>query len=58
MAIEITTPQLGKTRKAAKDLVISTLLMEYPLTLAKLTNSIKKKFSASVTFQGCWTAAK
>lgn len=52
MAIDIVTPQLGKVRKSAKDLVISTLMYEHPLNLAKLTNAIKKKFQASVTFQG------
>ncbi|MBT4540800.1 hypothetical protein HOC35_04775 [Candidatus Woesearchaeota archaeon] len=52
MAIEITTPSLGTAKKTTKDLVISTLMYEYPLTLAKITNSIKKKFHASVTFQG------
>ena len=44
MAIEITTPQLGKVKKSTKDLVISALMYEYPVTLAKLTNIIKKKF--------------
>jgi len=52
MAIEIVTPQLGKVKKSTKDLVISTLIYEHPLNLAKLTNAIKKKFQASVTFQG------
>jgi hypothetical protein len=52
MAITITTPELGKVKKTAKDLVISTLMYEHPLNLAKITNSIKKKFQASVTFQG------
>ena len=52
MAIEITTPSLGTAKKTTKDLVISTLMYDYPLTLAKITNSIKKKFHASVTFQG------
>ena len=52
MAIEIVTPQLGKVKKSTKDLVISTLIYEHPLNLAKLTNAIKRKFQASVTFQG------
>ncbi len=52
MAFEITTPQLGKVKKSTKDLVISTLLYEHPLSLTKITNSIKKKFHVSVTFQG------
>lgn len=52
MAIEILTPQLGKVKKSAKDLVISALLYEHPLNLARLTNTINKKFHASVTFQG------
>jgi len=52
MSLEITLPQLGKVKKSAKDLVISTLTIEYPMTLAKITNSIRKKYSASVTFQG------
>ena len=57
MTIEITIPQLGSTKKSAKDLVISTLIYEHPLTIAQLTNSIKKKFGASVTFQGVRKAA-
>ncbi|MBI4454056.1 hypothetical protein HY636_05425 [Candidatus Woesearchaeota archaeon] len=52
MTLEILTPALGKTKKSVKDLILSTLIFEHPLTLAKLTNSIKKKFGASVTFQG------
>jgi hypothetical protein len=52
MALEIVTPELGKVKKATKDLVISTLTFSYPLTLAKITNSIKKEFNVSVTFQG------
>jgi len=52
MTIEIITPQLGTVKKSTKDLVISTLMYEHPLNLAKITNSIKKKFHASVTFQG------
>lgn len=52
MAIEIVTPELGKVKKSTKDLIISTLMYEHPLNLAKLTNAIKKKFQASVTFQG------
>lgn len=52
MSIEITTPNIGKSKKSAKDLVISTLTFNYPLTLIKLTNTIKKNFGASVTFQG------
>jgi len=55
MTLEIIVPQLskaGKTKKIAKDLVISTLAKKFPLTLTKLTNSIKKDFRVSVTFQG------
>ncbi|KYK24825.1 hypothetical protein AYK26_03010 [Euryarchaeota archaeon SM23-78] len=52
MSLTITIPELGKSKKSAKDLVISMLADEYPLTLAKLTNAIKRKFAASVTFQG------
>jgi len=52
MAFEITTPQLGKTKKTTKDLVISTLMYNHPLTLTGLTKNIKRKFGASVTFQG------
>ncbi len=52
MAIEIITPQLGTIKKSTKDLIISTLMYDHPLNLTKLTNAIKKKFQASVTFQG------
>lgn len=52
MALEITTPLLGTVKRPVKDLVISTLLYEYPLNLIKITNSVKKKYQTSVTFQG------
>jgi hypothetical protein len=52
MSLEITTPGLGDKKKTVKDLVISALMYNHPLTLVKLTNSIKKKFSQNVTFQG------
>ena len=52
MVFEIITPQLGKGKKSNKDLVISVLRDNYPLTLAKLTQSIKKLYHADVTFQG------
>ena len=52
MAIDVTIPQLGKVKKTNKDLVISALKYDYPLTLIKLTNAIKKKYHVSVTFQG------
>ena len=52
MAIEILTPQLGKVKKTTKDLIISTLMYDHPLNIARLTNAIKNKFQASVTFQG------
>jgi adenylate kinase family enzyme len=52
MTLEVITPTLGKSKKNVKDLVISALMYNYPLTLIKLTNTIKKKFSAKVTFQG------
>jgi hypothetical protein len=57
MSVEIVTPRLGKIKKSTKDLVISTLVHEYPLSLAKLTNSIKKLYGAGVTFQGVRKAA-
>ncbi len=52
MAIDVTVPHLGSKKMTARDLVISTLMYEHPLNLAKITNSIKKKHSAPVTFQG------
>jgi hypothetical protein len=52
MTLEIITPTLGKIKKPVKDLIISTLMYDYPLTLIKLTNAIKKKFTVGVTFQG------
>jgi len=52
MALEITTPQLGRTKKTSRDLVISALMYNHPVSLAKITNIIKKKFHASITFQG------
>src|SRR3989344_3946839 len=57
MSLEITTPELGTVKRTAKDLVISALIYNHPATLAKLTNTITKKFNASVTFQGVRKAA-
>ncbi len=55
--MEILTPELGKAKKSTKDLVVSVLMYNYPVTLAKITNEIKRKFQASVTFQGVRKAA-
>jgi hypothetical protein len=52
MTLEIITPTIGITKKKVKDLVISALMYSYPLSLIKLTNTINKKFTSGVTFQG------
>jgi hypothetical protein len=57
VALEITTPELGEVKKTNKDLVISSLIYNHPATLAKITNVIRKKFHAPVTFQGIRKAA-
>jgi len=55
MVIQITIPGFGK-EKSTKDLVISLLIDEYPLSAKQITNKIKSKFSVSVTFQGVYKA--
>ncbi len=55
MAIQITIPGFGKD-KSTKDVVVSLLVDEYPLTAKQITNKIKSKFGVSVTFQGVYKA--
>lgn len=55
MTIQITMPGFGK-EKSTKDLVISLLVDEYPLSAKQITNKIKSKFGVSVTFQGVYKA--
>ncbi|MBI3035502.1 hypothetical protein HYY71_04205 [Candidatus Woesearchaeota archaeon] len=50
MVLNITLPQLDKEKKA-KDLVISVLAMNYPLSSKKIYNEIKRRFGYSVTYQ-------
>jgi len=57
MTLNVTIPELSDGKLSVKDLVISTLTLEYPLTLARLTNSIRRRFNAGVTFQGVRKAA-
>ena len=55
MTIDITIPGFG-AEKTAKDLVVSLLADEYPLSAKQITNKIKSKFNVSVTFQGVYKA--
>lgn len=50
MVLNITLPQLEKEKKA-KDLIISVLAMNYPLSSKKIYNEIKRGFGYSVTYQ-------
>ncbi|MBI2659859.1 hypothetical protein HYX07_01730 [Candidatus Woesearchaeota archaeon] len=50
MVLNITLPQLDKEKKA-KDLIISVLAMNYPLSSKKIYNEIKRRFGYSVTYQ-------
>lgn len=52
MSLDIITPRLGKINKPVKDMIMGALTYEYPLSLSKLTNMIKKQYASSVTFQG------
>jgi len=54
MALEITVPQFGTKTKKTKDLIISLLTEEYPLTVKVVTNKIRKKYNVSVSFQGVY----
>lgn len=55
MTIEITIPGFGK-EKTTKDLIISLLAEEYPLTAKQITSKLKNNFYVSVTFQGVYKA--
>lgn len=48
--INITLPQLGE-HKRVKDLIISVLAIQHPLSSKKIYNDIKKRFGYSVTYQ-------
>ncbi len=49
--LELSIPQLGESTKNAKDLVITLLSQEQPLSIIELTNKIKKQYVVSITYQ-------
>lgn len=49
--LELSIPQLGESTKNAKDLVITLLSQEQPLSIIELTNKIKKQYVISITYQ-------
>lgn len=54
---KVYAPSLSNSKKSTSDMIIYVLMYEHPLTLAKLTSFIKKKFHVAVTFQGIRKAA-
>jgi len=50
MGVEIVLPEMG-AKKSVKDLVISILTDDWPLTLKRIYNQIKKRYAVSVTYQ-------
>lgn len=55
MTYTITLPSLGK-KLQTKDMILSLLSRDYPLTAKQITNRIKKDFGSSVTFPGVYKA--
>ena len=51
MTIEFTLPEMNTKNKTAKDLIIAILLDEWPLSLKKIHNKIKKDYESNVTYQ-------
>ncbi len=51
MSFEIVLPGTNEKENSVKDLIISILIDNWPLTLKKVYNQIKKKYSVSVTYQ-------
>lgn len=49
--IELSIPQLGEDTKNVKDLVVTLLTQEQPLSIIQLTNKIQKQYAVSVTYQ-------
>lgn len=56
MPYTITVPGQGKDLQT-KDMILSILALEYPLTAKQLTNKIRKQFGSTVTFQAVYKAA-
>ncbi len=50
--MHISVPHLSNAKKPTKDLIISTLTFEHPLTLTKICSKIKSNFAVEVTFPG------
>ena len=55
MSIDIVVPTLEE-EKTTKDLVITILAAEWPLTLKKIYNAMKKMYAHSVTYQAVYKA--
>jgi len=53
MALNLTLPQLGE-KYTTKDYIISVLGYDWPLTIKKIYNLIKKKYGHNVTYQAIY----
>lgn len=51
MAISFSLPIPGKHKKQAKDMIVSELALEHPLTTAQLFRRLNKRYNADVTYQ-------
>jgi len=49
--VDIGLPTVESLDKSTKDYVLSVLASEYPLSVTKIYNKIKKKFGVSITYQ-------
>ena len=51
MPFEFVLPKPGAYKKATKDLIVSILAREHPLTLKQMLQRIRKQYGVSVTYQ-------
>ncbi len=58
MPFEFVLPKPGAYKKAVKDLLVSILAREHPLTLKQLLQRIRRQYGVSVTYQAVRKSAK
>ena len=58
MAFNIIAPEISNKSKNSKDMIITLLTYEWPLTLKQIYNKIKKQYSYSSTYQSVYKAVK
>src|SRR3989344_5607371 len=58
MSLNIIVPDVSNIHKNTKDMVITLLTYEWPLSLKQIYNKIKKQYSYSSTYQSVYKAVK